>query len=316
MSDQILGFANPNDTQTPNDFFDDLLKQIDDLSELKITLVALRQTFGYHRDQAELSVSFFEVVTGLSRNSVRRGIELAIQRGTLRQAKESTPRTGAIYEIAHAQAEGQPLTPRGSAVDPQRVSECPSEGQPLTPLKKELNKDQIKEESGAKIAPPTTPVLPIKKEPQTDYLSHCAEHSQRKSKSGIANPLEARKQFAKEIADKLATVQGKGYASKADISAAGQLFDWNIPRDKIIEWCQFHSNGAGEKYRGQTANGATLNAYHINRDIEDWKARDYPPLQLSKQDAKNVFLEQSAEIAKREFESKQRAFARANGWET
>lgn len=49
----FVGFASPNYTQTPNDFFDDLMKGIDDLSELKVTLVALRQTFGYHRERGK-----------------------------------------------------------------------------------------------------------------------------------------------------------------------------------------------------------------------------------------------------------------------
>lgn len=122
-----MAFQSPNYTQAPNDLFDDLLKQIDELSELKVTLAAIRQTFGYHRTQAEMSLSWFETVTGLARNSVRRGVEKSIERGTLAKVKEETARDGAIYEMV---VEGQPLTPRGSAV-------APLEGQPLTPLKKE-----------------------------------------------------------------------------------------------------------------------------------------------------------------------------------
>lgn len=144
--EKFMGFASPNYTQTPNDFFDDLLKEIEDLTELKVTLVALRQTFGYHRERAELSVSFFEKMTGLSRNGVRNGIELAVERGTIQKVKDATPRTGAIYEVVI----------RGSASDPLGVTERPSGGQPVTPLNKELKKVKDNNSVSAKPAE-TTP---------------------------------------------------------------------------------------------------------------------------------------------------------------
>jgi hypothetical protein len=139
----FIGFSEPNHTQTPNNFFDDLLKEIDDLSELKVTLVAIRQTFGWHRNSAELSCSFIEMMSGLSRNSVRRGIELALKRGTISIEKENTNRDGTIYRVLVQGVSREP--PRGSAADP-------LEGQPLTPLNKGKKGNKLSETSKTEVS--------------------------------------------------------------------------------------------------------------------------------------------------------------------
>lgn len=129
-------FESPNYTQAPNDLFDHLLKEIDDLSELKVTLAAIRMTIGYHTDKAELGQVYLEKMTGLSRNSVRRGLALALRRGTIRIVKKSTNRQGAIYALG--------VNSGGSAVDPlEGQGVVPLEGQPLTPLKKERKEIKV-----------------------------------------------------------------------------------------------------------------------------------------------------------------------------
>jgi hypothetical protein len=94
-----MSFQSPNYTMAPNDLFDDLLKEINELSELKVTLAAVRHTFGHHRSEAEMGHVWFEKVTGLSRASVKRGITLAIKRGTIRVVKEHTATTPTIYAV-------------------------------------------------------------------------------------------------------------------------------------------------------------------------------------------------------------------------
>jgi hypothetical protein len=94
-----MSFQSPNYTMAPNDLFDDLLKEINELSELKVTLAAVRHTFGHHRGEAEMSITWFEKVTGLARESVKRGIGLAIKRGTLRVVKEHTATTSTVYAV-------------------------------------------------------------------------------------------------------------------------------------------------------------------------------------------------------------------------
>jgi hypothetical protein len=153
--DEFQGFQSPNYTEAPNEFFDLLLAKIDKLCELKVTLAAIRQTFGWHRTQAELSISFFEKATGMSRTSVRDGIALALERGTLIKVREETNHEGAVYAVAMSddvkqrtvggsKSEGQNLTTtiRGSKSAPPRDTNSVSQN--LTPKKKEIEKE-IKE---------------------------------------------------------------------------------------------------------------------------------------------------------------------------
>ena len=84
----MSGFEQPNYTQAPNAFFDKLLAEIDNLSELKVTLAVMRYTMGFHRDAHELSVGFLVEYTGLSRPSVVDGLKRAMTRGTVTR-KES-----------------------------------------------------------------------------------------------------------------------------------------------------------------------------------------------------------------------------------
>lgn len=79
----MFQFDSPNYTQTPNQFFDRLLAEIDSMAELKVTLAAIRFTFGFHRLEAEMSLSFMERATGLSRPMVIQGVRRAVERGTI-----------------------------------------------------------------------------------------------------------------------------------------------------------------------------------------------------------------------------------------
>jgi phage replication O-like protein O len=75
------GFEKPNHTQTPNSFFDESLKQIKSLCELKVVLTVIRKTFGWQKRQERISLSQLEAVTGLTRQGVQKGVKLAIEHG-------------------------------------------------------------------------------------------------------------------------------------------------------------------------------------------------------------------------------------------
>jgi phage replication O-like protein O len=81
-------FDAPNYTQAPNAFFDVLVVEIDKLAELKVTLAIIRATFGWHKDEDELSFSQLEERTGLSRQSVSDGIASALDRGYVQRRKQ------------------------------------------------------------------------------------------------------------------------------------------------------------------------------------------------------------------------------------
>lgn len=77
------GFQSPNYTQVPNDFFP-LIPEMDE-SELRVTLVMIRETFGYHRSEFRMGINKLAIATGLSRNGTKAGAEAAENRGTFRR---------------------------------------------------------------------------------------------------------------------------------------------------------------------------------------------------------------------------------------
>jgi hypothetical protein len=91
-----MGVDRPNYTQTPNLLLDDLMPYMGE-AELKVTLVLMRRTFGYHRDKVEISLSHLQEATRLSRQGVINGINAGIERGTI--ARTEGKRGGFVYEI-------------------------------------------------------------------------------------------------------------------------------------------------------------------------------------------------------------------------
>lgn len=78
----------PNYTQAPNVLLDELLPEIKSLAELKVTLVVVRHTIGWHESESKLSLADLEQRTGMSRQSVIDGIKKGLERGTLERRIE------------------------------------------------------------------------------------------------------------------------------------------------------------------------------------------------------------------------------------
>jgi len=119
MTKQITSnaFPEPNYTQTPNAFFEMIPSM--EHSELAVTLVMIRNTFGYHRPNFKMGIPKLIEATGMTRNSVRAGAEAAEKRGTF---KRSNP-------TSQGEAEWELVV--GSTIDP--VNSSPLNSQPLTP---------------------------------------------------------------------------------------------------------------------------------------------------------------------------------------
>jgi hypothetical protein len=67
----------------PNAFFDEILPEIDTLSEMKVTLAVIRKTLGWHKEEDLLSYSQFERLTGLSNYGVTAGLKPMLARGAI-----------------------------------------------------------------------------------------------------------------------------------------------------------------------------------------------------------------------------------------
>lgn len=99
----FAGFSKPTATVTPDELFDVIMPQIDNLAELKVTMYVVRHTLGYQRAQDWIALSQFEtgIVTtkpgrqaeqrridagvGLSRPSIVAGLKAAVADGYLRK---------------------------------------------------------------------------------------------------------------------------------------------------------------------------------------------------------------------------------------
>lgn len=78
-----MTYEPPNYTQTPNQFFDETLAQTHSMSELKVVLAVIRQTFGWHKIEDRITLDKFQEITGLSRQAVLDGLDAATKHGII-----------------------------------------------------------------------------------------------------------------------------------------------------------------------------------------------------------------------------------------
>lgn len=76
----------PNFTQAPNTFFDDIAKTLKE-GELRVLLVIMRQTFGWHKAWDRISLSQLERKTGMCRDAVNNALKSLIKLGLIDKKK-------------------------------------------------------------------------------------------------------------------------------------------------------------------------------------------------------------------------------------
>lgn len=87
----MTGFQAPNYTQVPNDFF--VMAADMGEAELKVVLYIIRETFGYHRDECQVSIRKLALGAGLTPRNAFNGAEKAIERGLIVKTVSSTNTT-------------------------------------------------------------------------------------------------------------------------------------------------------------------------------------------------------------------------------
>ncbi len=93
------GFASPNYTQIPDDFFDALMPHLSE-AELRVCLYVMRRTFGFKKASDAISISqmvngittregvVLDYGCGLKRTAVKRGVAGLVEKGVLRVTKQ------------------------------------------------------------------------------------------------------------------------------------------------------------------------------------------------------------------------------------
>lgn len=144
-------FPEPNYTQTPNNFFDMLPDM--EASEIIVTLIMIRNTFGFHRTEFKMGIGKLEDATGLSRNAVKAGAEAAEKRGTFRRTNPDES-TEAEWELVV----GQSVTPLNERPGVgQSVTEEESTNDPQVRVKERIKKVKDIKEGASAAQKPETP---------------------------------------------------------------------------------------------------------------------------------------------------------------
>ncbi len=274
MKREFDGFEHPNHTQVPNDFFDRLLPRIEKECELRVTLVAVRRTLGYHTDEAELSLSFLMEGTGMSRKAVREGLAAAIRRGTMTLAKKQTNRDGAVYGLRWSKIQ------RVSKDTPGGIQKVRLEVSKRYPIKKVLKESKeigdSKTESPAPLKEAYQQTEPhhIVKDIEGEVLANAefdalpnASHGEppRAQSAGVATPVEDWREFRRTYLDRVAFVLGHNSPSSGDKAALKRIWQMGAAN----KWESFLShieNGGGTEFQKQGAN-----AYWIAGKFDDYR---------------------------------------------
>jgi len=128
----MTGFQAPNYTQVPNDYFDLVMEMTE--AEIKIISVLIRYTFGYHRDEIEMSVRKLAHFTKMSTSSVWVGAEKLEARGLIaRSVSNNTTATVWTVVISDTKLYRQIV---------KTVSNDSEEKQPLPLKRKKERKDE------------------------------------------------------------------------------------------------------------------------------------------------------------------------------
>ncbi len=123
-------FPEPEWTQVPNKFFE-MIPEMES-SEVRVTLIMIRETYGYHRESFKMGLGKLADAAGLSRNAAKDGAEAAEIRGTFKRSNPDE-QTEAEWELVVS----QPVT---------MVNQCIGDGQPVhTPLSTNDLQVRIKE---------------------------------------------------------------------------------------------------------------------------------------------------------------------------
>ena len=90
-----MDYPVPNYTQTPNVFFDNIMKTLTE-SEFRVMLAIIRKTFGWHKTRDRISLSQIMEITGMSRQGVINGIDGLLRKGHINCYKY---KSGNEYEV-------------------------------------------------------------------------------------------------------------------------------------------------------------------------------------------------------------------------
>jgi hypothetical protein len=206
----MSGFQSPNHTQTPNDFFT-MLPDMQE-SEVRVTLVMIRQTFGWHREGFKMSIKELAAAAGLSRQGALNGAEAAEKRGTFKRTNPDE-QGAAEWELVL----DTPLQPVDTPLNTVEAS-------PLTIRGQVRVKERIKKPLKDKGATPAPPEIKLYREVSKKYPNSANVEEVVKAVQSIAARL------GRDVtADDLRPFYKEWTARGSNQFSIKWLTDWAVP---------------------------------------------------------------------------------------
>jgi phage replication O-like protein O len=179
-----MSFSPPNYTQVPNDLLDQMLPFLCE-GELKVLLVIIRKTMGYHKIRDKISLSQLEKFTGLTRTNILSAIKKLISKGVIsKEVLGIEGRQETYYELVVVENSNnldQSLSGTGGG---------PEEGRGGV-LKKDPQKKESKESIKKGIDLVDVKSLPLKREKQKKGIGKDTKFPLRKDQQEFFDQMKA-----------------------------------------------------------------------------------------------------------------------------
>jgi phage replication O-like protein O len=91
-----VGIKSPNFTQVPNELFDDWIRELG-FAEVKVLMIIMRKTFGWHKVRDRISLSQLETLTGLTRSNIIKATKTLIKKRFITKEVEGKLGSQATY---------------------------------------------------------------------------------------------------------------------------------------------------------------------------------------------------------------------------
>ena len=219
----MTGFTSPNYTQVPNDLFDELMSSMSG-SELKVILAIVRQTIGYHRENATFSQTKIAEMTGLSYRAVIDAARLAEEHGLIRRTNNGNT-SSAEWELIVA-------CEKSSQGHVKKVHKAYEKSSHVSRLKKDKEREEKVIEGGGGDLQELTPPAPPPPTPswQPDILTQRAERIFRDTTGMIMFPSTDKRDQAIRVC--LAYYDREGDEAKATKALLPYWQAWQKYRTK------------------------------------------------------------------------------------
>lgn len=233
----------PEYTQMPNAILDNIGKMGN--AELKIVLAVCRKTFGWQKREDRISITQLEALTGLSRQGVIDGIEVALEKGWIRREQSGQSWVYSVNVLDQSENSGS------QAGRPEPVKQLDQFGAKVV-KQVDTQKKDLKKDKEINLQPPAAPALPPSENPPEPKPKRARSPKQLEQDAEVKAVCEAFSETSGiPLPPKLFTAP-----SKRDVN------DWLAPAKSLIGAYNGRSvqaiTAAVTKHKAQRKNGEPL----------------------------------------------------------